>query len=322
MCLYPILIKNPRYKSTKKNKGKIPECTDERTKFVPIGCGNCIECRRQKANGWRVRLTQEMRTNPQCYFVTLTFNNEAIDEIAAKWNVQESNALATIAVRKFLERVRKDTKKSVKHWLITELGGENERIHLHGFIWSDNIKRIMEKWNYGFYYIGKYCNDKTINYCVKYVMKTDEKHKNFKPVILCSKGIGGDVNLQRCKFNGDKTNENFRLPNGRLTALPIYYRNKVYNETERQILWTQRLDKQERFVLGTRISIKDGDEEYYRQLKGAQEFNKRLGFGDNSDEWKKEPYNVKFTDLQRITRIKKEEERRKKVRESIKVILK
>ena len=32
MCLYPKLIKNPRYKATKKNRGIVPICNDERKK--------------------------------------------------------------------------------------------------------------------------------------------------------------------------------------------------------------------------------------------------------------------------------------------------
>lgn len=310
MCLFPTLIKNPRYKKTKKNNGNIPTCDDERKLYVPIGCGNCIECRRQKYNEWRVRLTEELRSNPQCYFITLTFSDEAMKEICDTWNIKESNALATIAVRKWLERIRKVTNKSVKHWFITELGGEYDRIHLHGFIWTDDIKLCMNKWQYGYYWIGNYCNEKTINYCAKYVLKIDEKHKNFKAIILCSPGIGGGAKLNRNKYNGKNTRDNYRLPNGKITALPKYYRNKVFDENERDILWTNRLDEQKRYVLGHEIDISQGDEQYYRELKSAQEINKNLGFGDNSEEWKKEDYNVKFSDLQRMTRIKIENERR------------
>ena len=48
MCLYPRLIKNPKYKENKKNGGVIPAFLDERVLAVPIGCGECIECRKQK----------------------------------------------------------------------------------------------------------------------------------------------------------------------------------------------------------------------------------------------------------------------------------
>ena len=42
-------------------------------------------------------------------------------------------------------------KKSVKHWLVTELGGKfTERIHLHGIIFTnEDDKTIQNLWKYG-----------------------------------------------------------------------------------------------------------------------------------------------------------------------------
>ena len=48
MCLYPRLLNNPKYRANKKNGGEIPQLKDKRTLLVPVGCGNCIECRKQK----------------------------------------------------------------------------------------------------------------------------------------------------------------------------------------------------------------------------------------------------------------------------------
>ena len=48
MCLYPRFMKNPKYKPNKKNGGNPPTITDKRVKYVPVGCGKCIECRNQK----------------------------------------------------------------------------------------------------------------------------------------------------------------------------------------------------------------------------------------------------------------------------------
>ena len=63
MCLYPRIIKNRKYLSNKKNKGQIPEIKDNRTEYVPIGCGRCIECMRQKSRQWKIRLFEEIRTD-------------------------------------------------------------------------------------------------------------------------------------------------------------------------------------------------------------------------------------------------------------------
>ena len=45
---------------------------------------------------------------------------------------------------------------------------------------------------YGHIWVGEYCNEKTINYIIKYVTKVDEDHKNYKSIILTSKGIGSN----------------------------------------------------------------------------------------------------------------------------------
>ena len=148
MCLYPRLIDNPKYKSTKKNGGEIPPILDERVKKVPIGCKKCIECKRQRKREWQVRPLEEIKYDREGTFVTLTFNTENYKKYYDKFKKVVSgyeldNAIATSAVRHFLERWRKKYKKSVKHWLITEIGGNcTENIHLHGIIWTKNLDSI------------------------------------------------------------------------------------------------------------------------------------------------------------------------------------
>ena len=75
MCLYPKLITNPKYKATKKNKGVIPQLPDQRVKYVPIGCQNCIECKKKKAREWNLRLQEDIKHNKDAKFITLTFSN-------------------------------------------------------------------------------------------------------------------------------------------------------------------------------------------------------------------------------------------------------
>ena len=61
MCLYPKLIKNPKYIPNKKNNYNPPICTDERIMYVPIACGNCFECMKKKAREWKIRLNEEIK---------------------------------------------------------------------------------------------------------------------------------------------------------------------------------------------------------------------------------------------------------------------
>ena len=47
MCLFPKLIRNKKYCSTKKNGGIIPAVNDKRALYVAVGCGRCMECLKQ-----------------------------------------------------------------------------------------------------------------------------------------------------------------------------------------------------------------------------------------------------------------------------------
>ena len=106
--------------------------------------------------------------------------------------------------------------------------------------------------------------------------------------------------------------ETYILPSGTRTALPIYYRNKIYTDEEREKLWINKLDKQERYVNGTKISVKNGEELYYKVLNTAQETNKRLGYGDRGKEWDKKEYNVTLNKIRSYERTKKEFEKNTK----------
>ena len=91
------------------------------------------------------------------------------------YKITDNNEIATKAIRLCLERIRKQTSKSIKHWFITELGHEKtERLHLHGIVWGIGTdKLITDKWNYGITFTGFFVNEKTINYITKYMLKVD-----------------------------------------------------------------------------------------------------------------------------------------------------
>src|SRR6478736_4871283 len=72
---------NPKNKENAKNGGNIPAVTDQRLKLVPIGCGNCIECRKKQAREWQVRLQEDIKEYQNGKFITLTFSNRSIKEL-------------------------------------------------------------------------------------------------------------------------------------------------------------------------------------------------------------------------------------------------
>ena len=147
MCLYPKLISNKKYQPNKKNGGVVPPLADKRALNVAAGCGNCMECRKKKALEWQIRLCEENRSQKmKGYFVTWTFSNESLIKlenilrnegcIYEGWKME--NEICRKAVRLYMKRWNNDFGKTLRHWMVTEKGGNNsERIHMHGLVWTD-----------------------------------------------------------------------------------------------------------------------------------------------------------------------------------------
>lgn len=346
MCLYPTLIKNRKYMKNKKNGGKVPQLTDRRCEYVPVGCGNCIECRKQKARQWQVRLLEDIKTNTNGKFITLTFSNESIKKICEEGEIKKTNketgkinririqdlqgyekdnAIASRGIRLFTERWRKEYKKTIRHWLVTELGHNGtENIHIHGIIWTNEpINKIRELWQYGYIWprketeIPNYVNNNTINYLIKYLTKIDQRNKEYKSKVLTSKGIGENF-LNTIKINEyqneyistqaknieTKELEYYITSTGHKINLPIYWRNKLFNEETKERLWINRLDTFKRYVCGEEVNIINGTENYDKLVNYYRIQNAKLGYGNKPNENRKEYENCRREILIQ-TRIKK-----------------
>ena len=322
MCLYPRTMINRKYTATDKNGGCVPSIPligkdengynlyDERVKNVQIPCGRCSECLKQKARNWQIRLAEEIPLTPYNYFITLTFSPGQLQKLFNKTQLPECNALMGIAIRRMLERWRKDHKKSIKHWFITELGHENtERIHAHGILFSNEpleFKEIEKKpngilaewkyWKYGNVFVGNWVNSQTINYLMKYVCKIDHDHKNFIGYVYTSPGIGKNW-LEKMssiyKYRPHNSLDYYRMPDGHKIKLPIYYKNHLYNEDERELIWRDIMDKEEIIIKGNKYpsGMLDLPTEGNIRAK-AQEINQQLGYGNDSKEWMKEDYSI------------------------------
>ena len=71
---------------TKKNKGVVPPCPDERLRYVTAACGKCFECMKQKGRAWQVRLSEEIRQDPKAIFVTLTISDESWEKLRKRYS--------------------------------------------------------------------------------------------------------------------------------------------------------------------------------------------------------------------------------------------
>ena len=312
MCLYPQLIKNPKYKANKKNGGIIPKCKDKRLKYIAIGCGECSECRRKKARNWAFRLEKEIKNSDAIpKFVTLTYSDESLDELKKRVENNENrknkdilDGIVKESVRLFSKRWEKKYKKTPRYFIISERGGEKtERLHLHAIFWmrkEEEFEDLKNKWNYGIVDIGEYRTG-TIGYLTKYIFKVDEKHKDFKTTILASKGIG--TKLGKVEIENIKRKKQYWIRNnkGNKIDIPIYLRNKIFSEEEREEMWLELLDQNVRFCKGEKF--------YTRTRKEMELFEKKQIFEREQDKrmgYKKpENYNEK-----QYKKIAKKNERR------------
>lgn len=261
-CTDPLHIKNPKYQPNKSNGGFPPPCPDPRLYSLRVPCGRCFACRKRRATDWRFRLHQEFfrSKSKRFHFVTFTFSDSALSDIRNGYYSKKGvwidgigsdatdNEVATVAVRRFLERYRKAYGVSLRHFLITELGEENERIHLHGIIidckcgyWKRNkfyadYKKLGNLWNYGYIWLG-WCNEKSISYITKYITKTNSNDSatGFFPITLVSPGFGKEyVTSYTIRYHN--TGSSYSTPvwyvttsSGHKIAIPRYLRLKLFD---------------------------------------------------------------------------------------------
>lgn len=284
MCYFPIRILNKRYLPTRKNGFNPPKCTDERFRYIEAECGHCFECRKKKRNMWRIRMIEQKKDTPTGVFFTGTVSPQRFEEIKNRYNIEEDNEIATKVLRLFLERIRKETGRSLKHWVVTEKGHKNtRRIHIHG-VFFDNIgigkyqlERLLKRnWIDGYSFNGYSISGKCINYISKYMTKRDEDNPEFIGKVLASPGLGrGYVERKKNfhKYNGEYTWETYTHENGMKETLPRYYKEKFWTEEERQELWLIKTEKGEKWVGKQKFNTnsEEGREWYEAVLKQHQE---------------------------------------------------
>ena len=153
-----------------------------------------------------------------------------------------------------------------------------------------------------------YVGNDTIGYITKYMTKLDEDHTYYKAKILTSAGIGRGYEQSEHainnKFNGSETIEWMTKYEGGKVGLPIYWRNKIYSEEEREKLWIIKLDREIRYVRGIEIDISKGEEEYYAVLEYERKKSIELGYGTDKTQWDRKEYEERRRELMMQRRIK------------------
>lgn len=183
MCTTPITI----------NKGTPDQMT--------VGCGRCMPCHLKYCNQWRLRFTIHANFNPIFWCVTLTYDNRHLPTMKHKGKIYQT--LYRSHASNFFKTLRNKTKKRYKippkisYLICGEYGDRLKRPHYHAIIFGAHPDDILESWNKGLIHFGNSNLDATINYALKYCLKS-RLWKTYKipyerPFINVSKGIGSQV---------------------------------------------------------------------------------------------------------------------------------
>lgn len=242
-CLLEKKVVNPHYKKIHPDKHFLL-FGDRDDYFIPVDCGVCVNCINKYKSAWKFRLIKEfeyysIEQLKRSYYVTLTMAPEYYSE---------HKPVVSILFRRFFERIRKKTTKSVRHFFISERGEDDNgehRIHFHGFLFdiSFNPNLIWSFWNYGFVKVKPCVNSEEtlldfIGYCTGYITKDVSNvivDKLDKPFVFASPALGKS-------YSQDPTNISYHhqgntlipfvLENNSVRSLPRYLRNKVFTESE------------------------------------------------------------------------------------------
>lgn len=199
-------------------------------RYLPVPCGKCQACLRNKQIAWCNRLQLHASYYLYSHFVTLTYDEYHLPmfsfetgEIFSLSDRLPNQEYATMTlyddekdaipcldkleiqrfVRSLSDLCRRHLKCRFSYFLVGEYGMENYRPHYHLIIFHDSKRlyenckpTIMEKWNKGLVDVGT-CTDASIAYVTKYILKEDShplsaKLPIFANFLLCSKGIGKD----------------------------------------------------------------------------------------------------------------------------------
>ena len=90
------------------------------------------------------------------------------------------------------------------------------------------------------------------------------------------------------KYTKGKTIETYRLRNGAKINLPIYYRNQLFSEEEREMLFLDKIEKGIIYVMGQKVH-RNNEAEYLGLLEEARKTEQRL-YGVHEQDWEQQKY--------------------------------
>lgn len=273
-CERPLTIVNPRYKGlTKvdladKALSRYGLHLDEPPDYyITVPCGKCHSCQKKRLQNFRMRLMYEFTESKSAVFITLSFNDSALDEYKDNYNR---------AVCQFMDALRKKFGYELRHFFVMEYGNDKlyidrhgnqkcgtERPHFHGLIFNmPSIDFFLWEsvWNRGngrlrdssTPYNGFYKNprgflfveavrepEKCASYICKYLTKEYSKDK-LTPRVITSCGLGVQYLTKDNVHRHLKELDTTLTVNGFPFSLPTYFRNKIFSDDDKISLVLKR----------------------------------------------------------------------------------
>lgn len=144
---------------------------------VEIPCGVCVGCRIDRAKEWKIRNCLELQEYPECYFVTLTYDDRHLPRLQDGRSV-----LVKKDFQNFLKRLRNSI-GFVRYFACGEYGDLTKRAHFHALLYCHledlqlyNVRQwtsgtIAKAWKFGQHviesvepgniaYVAGYCEKK------------------------------------------------------------------------------------------------------------------------------------------------------------------
>lgn len=237
------------------------EWTDvSNTRVVP--CGKCVVCLKRRAAGWMFRLLQEEKHSSSAFFITLTYDNDSLPYTSGLPTLRKRD------LQLFFKRLRKIAParlvkgrrlSSIKYYACGEYGSKTQRPHYHAIIfglptdWCRAYNLLTDAWKLDGREIGRVdlranCLE-TIAYVSGYVIKsqwnpvdyeTGEIEQREPEFAVMSKKLGASyLTPQMVTYHTNNLIGYVTLPSGRISSLPRYYKEKIFSESERDLLKLQ-----------------------------------------------------------------------------------
>lgn len=179
-CLHPI---NGWYSRKKTALGKRAVVFNPSEGYadmpVKIACGQCINCKLNRAQGWAIRCMNEASLHEKNSFITLTYNEK---------NLPSPPSLVLEDWQKFVKRLRKKIGIQIRFFHSGEYGSLYRRPHYHAVIFGYDFpdktyfktvhgghklyvsEELAQLWPYGIHSIGNVTHD-SVNYVARYCLK-------------------------------------------------------------------------------------------------------------------------------------------------------